>query len=273
MAADPSGGSGNPGRDYGLLQFRGADAHKFLQGQLSNDVNALRAGELMLAGLHNPQGRVLALLRLALLAPEHIVAVLPAELAESTAAVLRRYVLRAKLQIGVERSAAAIAALAAQLPPVAALLEPEAHALHIAAGVPQVYAATSGEFVAQMLNLDCIGAVSFDKGCYTGQEIIARAHYRGRTKRRMQRFASIAPVALAAGETVRLDDGRSARIVDATALADGRSEFLAVAPLELPAERASAADAAAAGDAAAVGPAPARSLAAISLPLPYALPD
>lgn len=265
MAAEPSGGGAHPRRDYALLQFRGADAHKFLQGQLSNDVTALRAGELMLAGLHNPQGRVLALLRLAALAPDHVVALLPAELAEATAAVLRRYVLRAKLQIGVDLSGAALAALASQSPAVAALLEPGAHARQIAAGVPQVYAATSGEFVAQMLNLDCIGAISFDKGCYTGQEIIARAHYRGRTKRRLQRFASIAPVALAAGNLVRLDDGRSARIVDAITLADGRSEFLAVAPLDVPA--------AAASEAAATGLSPARPLAATPLPLPYALPD
>ncbi len=48
-------------------------------------------------------------------------------------------------------------------------------------GVPQVYAATSESFVAQMLNLDLLGAIAFDKGCYTGQEVIARAHYRGRS--------------------------------------------------------------------------------------------
>ena len=60
----------------------------------------------------------------------------------------------------------------------------------IAAGEPQVFAATSEAFVAQMLNLDLLGAIAFDKGCYTGQEVIARAHYRGRVKRRMQRFVT-----------------------------------------------------------------------------------
>ncbi|MBS0387344.1 MAG: folate-binding protein YgfZ [Proteobacteria bacterium] len=279
MAAQAPDSSANPRQDYALLQFRGADAHKFLQGQLSNDVTALRAGELMLAGLHNPQGRVLALLRLAVLAPDHIVAVLPAELAEVTAALLRRYVLRAKLQIGVDLSATALVALAAQLPPLAALLEPGAHARHIAAGVPQVYAATSGEFVAQMLNLDCIGAIAFNKGCYTGQEIIARAHYRGRTKRRLQRFVSAGAATLVPGESLRLGDGRSARVVDAIVLADGRSEFLAVAPLDVPAAGAPAADAAATSDAtansdmAAASPSPTRPLAATALPLPYALPE
>ena len=56
------------------------------------------------------------------------------------------------------------------------------------AGIPEVYAETSGEFVAQMLNLDRIGAVSFTKGCYPGQEIVARAHHLGRVKRRAQVF-------------------------------------------------------------------------------------
>ncbi|NGP52252.1 tRNA-modifying protein YgfZ, partial [Thioalkalivibrio sp. XN8] len=56
------------------------------------------------------------------------------------------------------------------------------------AGLPEVYPETSGEFVAQMINLDRIGAVSFTKGCYPGQEIVARAHHLGRIKRRAQVF-------------------------------------------------------------------------------------
>jgi tRNA-modifying protein YgfZ len=59
----------------------------------------------------------------------------------------------------------------------------------IEAGIPEVYAETSGQFVAQMLNLDRIGAVSFTKGCFPGQEIVARAHHLGRVKRRARLFA------------------------------------------------------------------------------------
>jgi tRNA-modifying protein YgfZ len=60
----------------------------------------------------------------------------------------------------------------------------------IAAGVPEVYPATSGQFVAQMLNLDRLGAVSFTKGCYPGQEVVARAHHLGRVKRRARIFTT-----------------------------------------------------------------------------------
>ena len=57
--------------------------------------------------------------------------------------------------------------------------------LEIAAGIPTILPATRGEFVPQMANLDLIGGISFTKGCYPGQEIVARLHYLGRLKQRM----------------------------------------------------------------------------------------
>jgi folate-binding protein YgfZ len=60
-------------------------------------------------------------------------------------------------------------------------------AIHIAAGIPNLYAATIGKLLPHEINLQFINAVSFDKGCYTGQEIVARMHYRGQLKKRMYR--------------------------------------------------------------------------------------
>jgi folate-binding protein YgfZ len=57
--------------------------------------------------------------------------------------------------------------------------------LDIISGIPWVTAATSEEFIPQMLNLDKLGGISFNKGCYTGQEIVARTHYLGKAKREM----------------------------------------------------------------------------------------
>jgi tRNA-modifying protein YgfZ len=253
-------------QNFAVLRFQGPDARKFLQGQLSNDMALLAAERVTLAGYHNPQGRVLALLRLVAPDAEQVIALLPAELAEPTMHALRRYVLRAKLTITHESSVDALAALAQQLPVLATALTRSAHAKDIAAGIPQVYGASSGLFVAQMLNLDCVEAISFTKGCYTGQEIIARAHYRGRIKRRMQRFLTDEPTALAPGEGVTLSDGRAAQIVDAVQGADGRSEFLAVAPL-LPDPALAPAPAPAAAEGAPAW------LACRRLPLPYALPQ
>jgi hypothetical protein len=56
--------------------------------------------------------------------------------------------------------------------------------LEIQAGIPDVYTSTQEEFVPQMLNLDALSAINFKKGCYTGQEIVARTHYLGKVKRR-----------------------------------------------------------------------------------------
>ncbi|MDQ3259403.1 MAG: folate-binding protein YgfZ [Pseudomonadota bacterium] len=72
--------------------------------------------------------------------------------------------------------------LAQQAEPVGA---PVWRWLQIQAGIPEIYPATQEQFVPQMVNSDLIGAVSFQKGCYTGQEIVARLHYLGKAKRRM----------------------------------------------------------------------------------------
>jgi folate-binding protein YgfZ len=89
-----------------------------------------------------------------------------------------------------------------------------------------VYAGSQGQFVSQMLNLDLLDGIAFDKGCYIGQEIVARAHYRGRVKRRLQRFALAAATAPAPGASVTLASGESAQVVEAT-----RDAMLAIAPI------------------------------------------
>src|SRR5690349_18313624 len=95
--------------------------------------------------------------------------------------------------------------------------------LEIEAGIPTVYPETQDRFVAQMCNLDTLGGISFDKGCYTGQEVIARVHYRGAVKRHMQARRLDAP-APAPGS--KLEAGE---VVDAAPLPGGGSIALVVA--------------------------------------------
>jgi tRNA-modifying protein YgfZ len=244
-----------------VLTIRGSDAHKFLQGQLSQDISRLASEPALWAGLHNPQGRVLAVLRLFAAGTDHVLAVLPASIAAATTATLRRYLLRAKASVedgntqwrvygltGPDAEAAASTRL--HLPMEASGLRqlvvaprnepmPESEPADvdswtrddIAQGLPEVLSETSGQFVAQMLNLDLIDAVSFDKGCYTGQEIVARAHYRGKVKRRMQRFGTDHVDALKPGARLRLSDGREVKIVQAAFDGSRGQEFLAVVSL------------------------------------------
>jgi len=261
--------------DLGVLSVRGADAIGFLQGQLSQDVTRLDARHARYAGLHTPQGRVIAILRLLPGDAGAVHCIAPRELIAPVAATLRRYVLRAKVTLDDDSDSLYVTGVAdgdtralriatTRAGATATLTRDAWRALDIEAGLPQVYAATSGEFVAQMLNLDCVGGIAFDKGCYTGQEIIARAHYRGRVKRRMQRFRTRAAptVVLAPGVAAGLADARACQVVDAVTLADGRVEFLAVAPLVAPVTTLETTP----GESAA-------RLDAEALPLPYALPD
>lgn len=98
----------------------------------------------------------------------------------------------------------------------------------IANGIPFIEPATQEEFVPQMVNLDLIGALSYTKGCYPGQEIVARTHYLGRLKQRMYR----ATVAVAApGDKLycaELGDQAAGMIVAAARAADGQHDVLAV---------------------------------------------
>ena len=156
--------------------------------------------------------------------------------------------------------------------------EPRAeHAWRLAdirAGLPQVYAATREMFVAQMLNLDLIDGISFTKGCFTGQEIIARTQHLGRIKRRLHRLRLPAGT-WAVGQAIHLHDGRSGRLTELAA-AGAEFEALAVLTLETGTGAATTAAAGAAGasgaeDMTVGGAASSTLVAATELPLPYAL--
>ena len=283
----------------GVVQLQGPDSAKFLQGQLSADMVALAAGSTVLAGYHNVQGRTIALLRVSKLDADELLLTLPRELVADVIARLTRYVLRAKTSITDVSAQVTALGLAQRSPPradqelttlatfqwgrtrevmlvprsarvaapAAPPSEPHAqwHRADIADGLPQVFSATSEAFVAQMLNLDALGGIAFDKGCYTGQEVIARAHYRGRVKRRLQRFVLHGAMpAFEPGAVGTLADGRAFKVVDAVALADRRCEWLAVAPLSGDASERQ--DNASSRQDAAHTP-------ATQLPLPYALAD
>ncbi len=103
--------------------------------------------------------------------------------------------------------------------------------LEIGAGLPEVFHATAEHFVAQMLNLDRLGAIDFHKGCYPGQEVIARTHYLGRIKRRMHvlRSEGNAP---APGDTVYGDGQSVGEVVTAAPHPEGGSAALAVLRLD-----------------------------------------
>ncbi len=102
----------------------------------------------------------------------------------------------------------------------------------VRAGLPEILPATQDTFIPQMVNLDLLGGVHFDKGCYVGQEVIARTRYLGRLKRRMQRLRFTANVCPAPGTELFVSDPRGpqsvGQIVQAAPTPEGGFEALAV---------------------------------------------
>lgn len=106
-------------------------------------------------------------------------------------------------------------------PPLPPLARADWDGLEVQAGVVRVVAATAEQFVPQMVNLEVTGGVSFQKGCYPGQEVVARSQYRGTLKRRM--FLMTADAALSPGQEVHhpADPGQPAGMVVLAAAVPG----------------------------------------------------
>ncbi len=179
MVVDDNGGM-EQFTHLSVIRAVGADAASFLQGQLSNDFVLLKANQWQLAAYCSPKGRMLASFWGIKLnsSPESqdICLVLSKDIAAATLKRLSMFVMRAKLTLTTADD-----------------MLPELYAQHglaawsereVERGVSRITAPLVDLFVPQMLNYESIGGVSFKKGCYPGQEIVARSQFRGAIKRR-----------------------------------------------------------------------------------------
>ncbi len=98
----------------------------------------------------------------------------------------------------------------------------------IRAGRPRLGTTTTGQFTAHMLNLDRLGAISFNKGCYPGQEIVARTHNLGTPKRRLFGFRADSETLPAPGDTIEKPDGKDGGTIVSAAHSTDGIELLAV---------------------------------------------
>nr|WP_314562694.1 folate-binding protein YgfZ [uncultured Pseudomonas sp.] len=222
----------------GVLAVRGADAAKFLQGQLTCNLNYLSETQASLGARCTQKGRMQSSFRI-LLQGDGVLLAMATELLEPQLADLKKYAVFSKSKLTDETAAwerfglvsadQALASLGLELPAEtdsvarsdvliairvsserAELWVPaeQAKAVHeqlakqlketdlndwllgqVRAGIGQVMPQTRELFIPQMLNLQAVGAVSFKKGCYTGQEIVARMQYLGKLKRRLYRLS------------------------------------------------------------------------------------
>jgi folate-binding protein YgfZ len=114
--------------------------------------------------------------------------------------------------------------------------EPQAHhqqwSLHlIQCGIAELELSETEKFLPQELRLDLIGGVSFKKGCYTGQEVVARLHYRGKLKKGLFR-AQCGHRLAQVGQNIRLADQIIGKIIKVTALSESSCEMLVLANID-----------------------------------------
>lgn len=252
------------------------DARTFLHGQLSNDLMALGADQAHWTAYCSAKGRMLAGFLAWHDADGSIMLACDNSLVPALIKRLRMFVLRAKVVI--EDAGAAFRLLGVMgdpqgpapfavrhegpatlvgLPSVdgssrALLVEPIYAASPastdesawntgmIRAGESWITAATQEQFVPQMVNFDALGGINFKKGCYPGQEVVARAHYRGAVKRRMYRALvegqSVAPLPGTALFSSGANAQECGQVANAVLHADGTCEMLAVVSMQSRAE-------------------------------------
>lgn len=237
--------------DHVVVRFAGPDAAAFLQSQLTNDVAALAVGGGQWQGYCSAKGRLLATFALFRTDVATFEAVTPVSTAAALVKRLSMYRLRSKLSIEAVTDRAVLLVDADQAPETSNTLRlpdgrqiaivdtsvAEAFPLaddarrerwaraNVRAALPEITAASSELFVPQMIGWDTVapgGGVSFNKGCYPGQEIVARAHYRGAVKRHLEQ-ATLAPGdAVQVGADITLHDGRVATICNLVASSGSR---------------------------------------------------
>jgi folate-binding protein YgfZ len=147
-----------------ILRVTGPDAASFLQGQLTADIMQLTPHTAALSAHCNREGRMVSLFHIFLHAENYYLH-MPDSLLPIALAALKKYAVFSKVSLEI------IAVNDLSIPDL-----PYSH-------FPALYPATSGKFLPHEFQLQDTHAISFDKGCYTGQEIIARMHYRGKPKR------------------------------------------------------------------------------------------
>jgi len=190
------------------IKTTGPDAFEFLQAQLTNDLRRLESEGEILAAWCNPKGRVIWFGTVAKCDDGYALSA-AADTAEDIVKRMTVFRFRSKVDFEIIDEGQTV--------------DP---AFLVEHGYPYIGSAQVEQFTPHMLNFDLLDAISMDKGCYPGQEIVARTHYKGATKRRALRFKSDAPVA--EGDKVSLED----RDVGSVLNVSGHN-LLAVVPTDL----------------------------------------
>lgn len=251
-------------RDHCVLTLEGRDAAVFAQAQFMNDVAGLAPAHWQWNGWLTPKGRVIALFALLKFDEQTLWLLLPDADPVALATALQRFVFRSKLKIAVADSLQVAGALQASQWASGAhfignaangieldlsgdgggrsqRIGPDRNATSLESaseawaaedlrhGLPRLPASQAEQWTPQQLSLDRLRGYSVKKGCYPGQEIVARTHFLGQAKRGLVMLETEAPVAI--GTEIR-DQTRVLGTVMSAARAGTVQRLLAVLPLE-----------------------------------------
>lgn len=228
------------------LSIHGPDAIVFAHAQLASDVRQLQPGSWQWSAWLDPQGRVRALLQIMRTDEEHLLLLLRGGTAADMASALSRYVLRSKVGITALEprqllDAEPLPEYSLQVHGDDLIVGMGSHALRITtasgqsqhwrlaaikAGHPWLPYNSLDALLAPALSLQRLGAISLSKGCYPGQEIVARLHYRGGGKQHLWQVESDMP--LAPGSPLACAGERVGHILDGATDDHGIFQALAV---------------------------------------------
>ena len=234
-----------------ILTISGEDAGELLQGQMTQDVRKLEDDKIHMTSFCNVQGRVIASAFIQF-KDDHYDLILSSELVEDLFNHLQRYILRSKVEIQqseklvyaifskdivndqelfkmVANDPKRMLALADKVPEsIENFITSEEWIEHdIKEMIPIINKESSEKFIPQMLNLDILNAVSFSKGCYTGQEVVARVQHRGKIKQRMFKIKTESKSLVSAGSEIHHETKKVGTVV-ISELIDNFSISLAV---------------------------------------------
>ena len=208
--------SGNSTAVRSYIKLSGPDSSKFLQGQVTCDMDSLSPSNSVDGAHCTPKGRMVFLFTAHSDDGDIILEAHPSVI-DSALASLKKYAVFFKAEITDVSDS-----YSNSQPPLSDLER-------LRAGRAEVVGETVEMFIPQMLNLDALGYLNFKKGCYTGQEIVARAHYRCAVKRRMHHLALCTDTVPSPGDEIKNSDGKSiGNIASAVRVDDDKVEILAV---------------------------------------------
>ena len=202
------------------LSFSGSDAKDFLQGQMTQDINSISDQSYKMTSILNPKGRIIVT-GLIKEFKGNIFFIISKDLSKDCVQWLSRYILRSDVKISIEKNyifglnnenqkqlfkydgnqqqlnispismdhsrciLLADDEVSLKDKSIESINESEWILSDIKRGLPILSKESSEKYIPQMINLDLLEGISFSKGCYTGQEVVARVQHRGKIKQRM----------------------------------------------------------------------------------------